>query len=361
MRIECRKEILNIEPYIPGKHIDEVKREFGLTEIIKLASNENPLGASNKVQSTIAESLPHIHQYPDGNSTELRQKLAAHLQCSPNNLIVGNGSDEILKLIGEAYLSPADQVIIAEPTFSEYRFVANLMGAGIKLVPLRQYRHDLESMLAQVNKKTKIVFICNPNNPTGTAVTEQELRKFLSQLPQNILTVIDEAYYEYVTAKEYPQTISLLKQYPNIIITRTFSKVYALAALRIGYAVADNEIIQTLNRVKEPFNVNLIAQIAAEVSLGDKEHVRQSIAVNEQGKQYLYQKLSALGLEYVATEANFILINVKQDANSLFQRLLKKGVIVRSTDCFKLPEHIRVTVGTMEQNQRFIKALEEVL
>lgn len=361
MSIECRKEILNIEPYVPGKHIDEVKREFGLNEIIKLASNENPLGASNKVKSAIAESLPHLHQYPDGNSTKLRHKLAAHLECSPENLIVGNGSDEILKLIGEAYLSSKDQVIIADPTFSEYRFIANLMGAEIRLVPLCQYRHDLDAMLAQVNVRTKIVFICNPNNPTGTLVTEQELRQFLSQIPQNILVVIDEAYYEYVTAEEYPQTISLLKQHPNIIITRTFSKVYALAALRIGYAIADHEIIQNLNRVKEPFNVNYLAQIAATAGLEDQEHVQQSIAVNEQGKQYLYQKLSAIGLEYTATEANFILINVKQDANALFQRLLKKGVIVRSTDCFKLPEHIRVTVGTMEQNLRFINALKEVL
>lgn len=361
MSIENRKEIMAIEPYIPGKPIEEVQKEFGLQHVIKLASNENPLGASKKAMEAIQEHFGKLSLYPDGNCTDIKSVLAEHLNVSVNQLIIGNGSDEVLKLIGEAYLTPDDQVITADPTFLEYQFVARLMGAAEQLVPLKNHKHDLPEMLEKINDRTKIIFICNPNNPTGTIVEQQELREFLQGVPQHVMVVIDEAYYEYVQAGEYPQTIPLLEEFKNIVITRTFSKVHGLAALRIGYGIASPEIITNLNRVKEPFNVNSLAQVAATASLQDAEHVAKSIAVNEAGKVYLYQELEQLGLSYIPTEANFMMIDVNRDGQSLFETLLKRGVIVRSGQIFNMPNYIRLTVGTMAENQTFISALKEVL
>jgi len=359
--IRYRQELDHIEPYIPGKHIDEVKHEYQLTDIIKLASNENPLGMGKKAQAAIMDALNQIYIYPDGNCTLLKQRLAQHLSVDPQNLIIGNGSDELFKLLAETYLTNDSEVIIAEPTFSQYRFAAHLMGAHVRSVPLRDYRHDLHAMAQCINDKTQMIFICNPNNPTGTIVTADELCQFIVQVPQHVLIVIDEAYYEYVRSPEYPRTLSLLNSYPNLIITRTFSKIHGLAALRVGYAIANPEVISALHKVKEPFNVNLLAQVAAIAALEDKEHVEQSVAVNETGKVYLYEQLAAMGLTYLETNTNFILINVQQDADHLFRRMLTKGVIIRSAAQFHLPTWIRVTIGTMAENERFITALKEVL
>lgn len=359
--MKCRNEILNIKPYIPGKGIEEVRKEYGLKDIIKLASNENPLGASPKAILAIEEQMSNLGLYPDGHCVKLRAKLSEQLNVKSEQIIVGNGSDEVLKLIGEAYLEPSDEVIIADPTFSEYSFVSNLMGATIKAVKLNDYRHDLDAMRLAVTNKTKIVFICNPNNPTGTIVSEEELIEFLDSVSQEIMIVIDEAYFEYVTDEQYPDTINLLDKYPNIIITRTFSKVHGLAALRIGYGIASQEIISNLNRVKEPFNVNSLAQVAAFASLEDQQHLTETLALNQEGLEYLYSEFDQLGLEYVATETNFILVNVKEEASLLAQKLLKKGIIIRSAHPFGLTNYIRVTTGTMDQNRLFIAALKEVL
>lgn len=361
VEIKCRKEISNLEPYIPGKQVDQVRQEYGLNQITKLASNENPIGTAQIVQDLICRLASQVHLYPDGDSISLKCKLADMLQVNKSQLIVGNGSDEIFKLITESYILPSDQVIISESTFSAYKFAATLMGATVQTVPLNRYKYDLDAMLDCINKNTKIIFICNPNNPTGTIVGEQKLKEFLAQVPKNVLVVIDEAYYEYVEASNYPQTISLLSEYPNIIITRTFSKIYGLAALRVGYGIADEAIITNLSRVKDPFNVNRIAQMAALESLSAVDHLKQSRLVNEQGKDYLYTQLAKLGLEFVPTEANFILVNVEQDANKIFKKLLRKGVIIRSAVPFGLTTHFRVTIGTIDQNQLFISALKESL
>lgn len=361
MSIQIRKEIMAIKPYSPGKPIEEVQKEYGLSKVIKLASNENPLGASEKAKAAIKEHLSKLSIYPDGNCTELKAVLANKLKITSEQLILGNGSDEVLKLIGEAYLTPEDQVILADPTFSEYQYVARLMGATEVLVPLKDHKHDLREMLNRINSNTKIIFICNPNNPTGTIVDEDEFIEFLTKVPEHILVVIDEAYYEYVQAENYPQTIPLLERFNNIIITRTFSKVHGLAALRIGYGIANPQIINNLNRVKEPFNVNSLAQVGANASLQDEEHLVNSIATNEQGKAYLYKELEKLNLDYIPTEANFLMINMGRDTKYLFEEMLKKGIIVRAGNVFNMPNYIRLTVGTMEENQSFITALKEVL
>ncbi len=359
--IKFRQELNQITPYVPGKLIAEVQEEYGLTDIIKLASNENPLGMANAARMAINHALDEVHLYPDGNSRSLTESLAKHLAVNQDQLIVGNGSDEVLRMIGEAFLTPNDEVIVSEPTFSQYRFIANLMGAKIRSIPLKEYHFDLEAIANAISAQTKIVFICNPNNPTGTIVSDQKLRAFLEQIPPYVLVVIDEAYYEYVQAKDYPNSIALLEKYSNLIITRTFSKVYALAALRVGYGIAAPEVIATLLRVKEPFNVNLLAQVGAEASLLEKDHLETSIRMNEAGKEYFYREFSALNLRYLPTEANFILVDLKQDGDRVFRQLLSHGIIIRPTTAFKLPNWIRVTIGTAEQNQKFIKALQEVL
>lgn len=361
MVIRYRKELDLIEPYIPGKHLDEVKREYGLSDIIKLASNENPLGMSSLAREAIIANLENVHLYPDGNATALRSKLAENLSVSTEQIIVGNGSDEIIKMIAEAYLEPGDEVIISEPTFSQYRFAATLMGAEIISVPLNNYCYNLKAIAEKVSEQTKLIFVCNPNNPTGTIVPQNELEQFLQVIPKTVLVVVDEAYYEYVQTDTYPQTVSLLKDYPNLLITRTFSKIYGLAALRVGYGIADPAIISTLARAKEPFNVNTLAQAAALASLNDPQHVQKSIELNEQGKRYLYEQFELLGLDYVPTETNFILADLNADADHIFKQLLAKGVIIRSAAPFGLPSFIRITIGTMEQNRRFIGALREVL
>ncbi|NLY11900.1 MAG: histidinol-phosphate transaminase [Firmicutes bacterium] len=362
MRIVFRHEILNIEPYVPGKPISEVKKELNLTDVIKMASNENPLGPSSLAVQAVKDNLDKLHIYPDGGSVDLKDKIATNVRVAPEQVIIGNGSDEILKLIGEAFLQPDDEVIMAWPTFSEYSFVTRLMGAKELRVPLKDFTHDLEAMFAQISARTKIIFICNPNNPTGTIITHQELDEFLKKVPRHILVVVDEAYFEYVTADDYPKTLELLPTYENLIVTRTFSKIYGLAALRVGYGIGNRGIIDLINRVREPFNVNGLAQIAALRSLEDNEHLKRSLKVNEAGKNYLYSEFEQLGLNYVKTQANFILVDLGSfDADPVFNALLQKGVIIRSARTFGLRNFIRVTIGTKEQNQRFIKALKEVL
>ncbi|MFB5067681.1 MAG: histidinol-phosphate transaminase [Candidatus Wallacebacter cryptica] len=361
MTIRYRSELDQITPYVPGKHIDEVKREYGVSDIIKLASNENPLGMGSKARSAILENLDSVHVYPDGSAVGLRNKLAKQLAVEPEQIIVGNGSDELIKLTAETYLMPGDEVIICEPTFSQYRFAAALMGAKIVSVPLDNYRYDLNAMAEQISEHTKIIFVCNPNNPTGTIVDTTELERFLSGVPKQILVVIDEAYYEYVRSDVYPQTIDLLQDYPNLLITRTFSKIHALAALRVGYGVADPSVINAMLKTKEPFNVNSLAQAAAAAALDDQDHLQRSIEVNELGKRYLYEQFAEMGLESIPTETNFVLVALESDADAVCRQLMARGVIIRSGASFGLPSCVRITIGTMEQNRRMMGALKEVL
>lgn len=356
-----REQILAIKPYVPGKPVEEVERELGISGIIKLASNENPLGPSPAAMAKMQEMISKVAAYPDGSCYYLKNALAEALNLTPSHLLVGNGSDEVIKLIAEAFLAEGEEAVVADPTFSEYDFAVKVMGGRTVAVPTRNYTHDLEGMAAAVTEKTKLIFICNPNNPTGTKVGKKEVKAFLSNLPEGLITVFDEAYYEYVTDEDYPQTLDFVREGRDVIVLRTFSKIYGLAGLRVGFGVAKPELIGLLNRVREPFNVNMVAQAAALAALGDQEHVVRSRQVNEEGKQYLYNQFDRLGLPYLPTHANFIWVKIKADCKNVFNKLLQRGVIVRTGDIFGAPDVIRVTIGTAEQTQRFIKALTEVL
>ncbi|MFS8501764.1 MAG: histidinol-phosphate transaminase [Caldicoprobacter sp.] len=360
--VKHRKAIETLEPYRPGKPISEVKRELGLTEVIKLASNENPLGCSPKAVEAIIKWTQEVSLYPDGNCTELKGALAQRLNVEPEQLLFGAGSDQILEIIAQTYINPGDTAITCWPSFSRYEAAIQVMDGRMIRIPLtRDYRFDLNGILNSITDTTRIIWICNPNNPTGTIITAEELRAFLEKVPQNVLVVLDEAYYEYARCGDYPESIELLKQYNNVIILRTFSKAYGLAGLRIGYAISNKEIIELLNRVRGPFNVNAAAQAAALAALDDQEFVQRSIQINQEGKEYLYQAFEEMGLEYIPTHTNFIMVNVGRNSLEVFRDLLYKGVIIRSGDIFDMDNWIRVTIGTPQQNRRFIEALKEVL
>lgn len=357
----ARSAIFNIKPYIPGKPIEEVKRELGLEDIIKLASNENPLGPSPLAQKAAASILSQMHYYPDSNCFDLKQKLSQRFNLPMDSILIGNGSDELLKLVAETFLNPGDQVVLPEPSFSEYEFTTRVMDGVCVTVPLSEFSHDLPAMLQAVNEHTKIVYICNPNNPTGTIVDQNQVDEFMAQVPNDVLVVFDEAYYEYADSPDYVSGLRYLREGKNVIVCRTFSKIYGLAALRIGYAFTTAEIASAIRRVTEPFNVNAVAQTAALAALDDYEHLQASQELNQQGRQYLYEQLDMLGLTYVPTQANFLFVNTGQNCRKVFEGLLQQGVIVRTGDIFGYPTYIRVTIGTPVENARFIKSLRNVL
>jgi histidinol-phosphate aminotransferase len=357
----ARSAIFNLKPYFPGKPIEEVKRELGLDNVIKLASNENPLGPSPLAQKAVASAVNQLHFYPDSNCYELKRKLSQKYDQPVDTVLVGNGSDEILKLIAETFLNPGDEVILPQPTFSEYQFSATVMDGVCLSVPLRDFTLDLPAMLEAITQRTKILFICNPNNPTGTIVTQEQLDRFMEEIPDHVLVVFDEAYSEYADSNDFISGLKYLQQGKNVVVCHTFSKIYGLAALRIGYAFTTVEIADAVKRVTEPFNVNLLAQKAAFAALDDSEHLQASRELNWQGKKYLYQQFDAMGLKYVPTQANFILLDTGKDCRQVFQRLLQLGVIVRTGDIFGYPTYLRVTVGTAEENTRFIHSLQSVL
>ena len=358
---KARPQIFNLKPYVPGKPIEEVQRELGIDDIIKLASNENPLGPSPLGKNAFSAAVDKLHIYPDANCFKLKQKLSELLDCDPQGLLIGNGSDELLKLLAETFLNSGDEIIFAQPSFAEYEFTATIMGATSVKVPLIDFKHDLEAMLAAVNPHTKMVYICNPNNPTGTIVTAEEIDSFMARVPQDVLIIFDEAYYEYVESPAYASGIKYVKQGRNAVVLRTFSKIYGLAALRVGYGVTTPDIAAAVERVTEPFNVNTPAQVAATAALDDKEHLEQSRKVNQAGKNYLYEEFEKLQLKYLKTDANFIFVDTGKDSQEVFQGLLKQGVIIRSGDIFGYPTYIRVTVGNEKENARFIEGLKKIL
>ncbi|MGI6712165.1 MAG: histidinol-phosphate transaminase [Bacillota bacterium] len=360
--IKTRKCVWNISPYIPGKPSEEVERELGLKNVIKLASNENPLGPSPAALDAIIQKGFQVHIYPDGNCYYIKEAVARHLTVSEKNVIMGNGSNDVIKNIAETYIDPGDEVIIPYPSFSEYLIVTQLMGGKPVMVPLNSdYQHDLDGMLEAVTDKTKIIFICNPNNPTGTIITGEQLDRFMNKIPRDVLVVVDEAYYEYVDNKEFPDSIKYVREGKNVVVLRTFSKIHGLAGLRIGYGITTEEICSLVHRVIEAFNVNTIAQTAALASLKDKEHLRKSREVNRIGKEYLYQQFKQMGLKYVPSEANFILVDIGQDSRGIFQKMLQKGVIIRTGDIYGYPTFIRVTVGKPAENEIFIHTLKELI
>jgi len=353
--------ILNITPYIPGKPIEEVKRELGVDKVIKLASNENPLGPSPKAIQAIRDYAPQVHLYPDGGAYYLKQELAKHIKVSPENIIVGNGSDEIISIITRVFIQKGDQAIMGYPSFLMYSIDTKLSQGEIISVPLKEFRLDISGIIEALTPKTKLIFISNPNNPTGTIVKREEMEKLLEKLSPNVLVICDEAYYEYVDDPEYPDTISWVKEGRNIITLRTFSKIYGLAGLRVGYGVARKEIIWILNKARPPFNVNSLAQVAACASLQDKEHLEKSKNLVKEEKKFLYKSFEELGIPFIPTQANFILINTGEETEKIVNSLLKKGIIVRSMKAYNLPDYIRLTIGTREQNEILIKQLRSFL
>ena len=359
-----------IKPYQGGKPIEEVERELGITDVIKLASNENPLGPAPMAISAIKKSAAKVNLYPDGNSYYLKNDLAEHLnvgdraptlQVSPENLIIGNGSNEILQVLGDTFISPNDETIYSEHSFVVYMLVSHVCGAKSVTVPLVDYTHDLEAMADSITDATKVIFIDNPGNPLGTMVTAEQVDNFMKRVPQHVLVAFDEAYYEYVERDDYPQTFKYVHAGRNVIVLRTFSKIYGLAGLRIGYGITTSEVAGLMNRVRQPFNSNLIAQAAARAALKDTEHVAKAIAVNYEGKKYLYKAFDELGIDYVPSATNFILVNLERSGQEVCDELMKLGVIARPMTGYKFPNSIRVTIGTQSQNQRFIDALKKVL
>lgn len=359
---KSRECVQQIPPYVPGKPIEEVQRELGITSVIKMASNENPLGPSNEVRQALAQNIDKISYYPDANAFYLKEALAKELDVAAEMIIFGNGSDDVNKVLGETLLNPEDEVIIAQPTFSQYEYIALLMGAKPVFVRSKQLGQDLSAMLKAVTPKTKLVFVCNPNNPTGTIVKKNELKRFLTDLPKEITVVIDEAYGEFVTEPDFLTGIECLKMgFKNVVVYRTFSKIYGLAGLRLGYAIADPSLIEQMNRVREPFNVNLLAQTAGIAALNSKIHLTLSKELVKSGRNYFYEQLDAMGVQYLPTQANFILIHCGKDSRDIYEFLLQNGIIVRATHSFGLPEYIRVTFGTAEQNERFFKVFKQAL
>ncbi len=360
MKKVAKKTIFSVKPYLPGKPIEEVKRELGLKNVIKLASNENPFPPSPKVCEAIKRATQIINRYPQGDCYYLREALAKRLKLDSNQFIFGNGSDELIVLAVKAFVGEGDEVVLAKPSFLIYDIASRIAGAKIKEVPLQGFHYDLKKMKAAVSSKTKIVFLGNPDNPAGTYLSEVDVQNFLKGLRKDVLVFIDEAYFEFVTAKDYVNSLALLKTHKNIIVTRTFSKMYGLAGLRIGYGMANKELIDILDRIREPFNVNSLAQAAALACLKDKAHFKAVLKDYIEQKQTLYKALTKLSFEYEESFTNFILIKTKQKAADISKLLLKKGIIVRDMSVWGMNHYIRVTIGTKQENKKLLNALEDV-
>ena len=361
MRRLAQKTIFKVQPYVPGRPIAEVKRELGLKDVIKLASNENPWGPSPKAVAAIVKEARQVNRYPDGNCYYLRQALARRLKVSPRQLIFGNGSDEIIVLAARTFIRPGDEVIIARPSFLVYDIAATIAGARVNTVPLKDFRYDLERMKKAVSKKTRLIFLGNPDNPSGQYFTQKQIERFLDGLRRDILIFIDEAYYEYVQAPDYVDSIGLVKRHKNILVTRTFSKMYGLAGLRVGYGIGDEETIDCLNRIREPFNVNSLAQAAALACLNDRPYYQKLAGKINRQRQALYEGLRKLGVKYVESCTNFVLMDMRRDASGIVRALLARGVIVRDMRAWGLECFIRVTIGTAAENERFLNVLKEIL
>jgi histidinol-phosphate aminotransferase len=344
-----------IRPYVPGKPVEELERELGIAGSIKLASNENPLGPSPMALAAIKNSTNDLNRYPDGGGYYVRNALSEKLSVKPEDIILGNGSNELLDIVARTYMRPGEEAIMATPSFVVYAMAVQSLGGKAIQVPLKNYTHDLPSMYGAITDKTKIVFIANPNNPTGTINRKDEFDVFMEGLPEGILTVMDEAYYEYVSDFHYADSMKWFRKGKDILILRTFSKIFGLAGLRIGYGIAGAGIINEMNKLRPPFNTNSIAQGAALGALRDDDHVRRSRETNEEGKQHLYRGLTQMGVGYVPTEANFIYIPV-DDSLGLYEKLLRKGVIVRP-----MGPALRVTIGVAGENERFLDALKSVM
>lgn len=359
------KGVQALSPYQPGKPLDELEREYGISQAVKLASNENPLGPSPAALRVIREQLENLARYPDGNGFALKTVLASKHGVTTGQITLGNGSNDILELLARAFLTSENTVIFSQHAFAVYPIVTQAVGAKAVITEARDWGYDLDAILAAVDDKTRLIFIANPNNPTGTWLTRQQLDTFLSQVPSQVIVVLDEAYYEYASdpamdASDYPNGMQWLNDYPNLVVTRTFSKAYGLAGLRVGYSVTHPEIADLLNRVRQPFNVNSLALLAAEAALQDHEHLKQGLACNVAGMRQYTRAFTDMGLDYIPSIGNFVCVKVGEAAN-IYEKLLRQGVIVRPIANYGMPEYLRITIGTTQENERCVAALQKVM
>lgn len=355
-----------LQPYLPGKPLDELEREYGITNAVKLASNENPLGPSSKVKDAIQANLSELTRYPDGNGFGLKQALVKkYPSIEIEQITLGNGSNDVLELIARAFVTESDEVIYSEYAFAVYPIVTQAIGAKAVVTPAKNWGHDLSAMLSAISEKTKLIFIANPNNPTGTWLDEETLSSFLSSVPSHVIVVLDEAYFEFASdsqygVKGYPDGVELLKQFDNLIVTRTFSKAYGLAGLRVGYGIANKDLTNILNRVRQPFNVNSLALSAAEIALSGVDYLSAGVKLNYEGMKFVTSEFKSLGVDFIPSIGNFVCFKV-DDAKACYENLLKRGIIVRPVANYAMPDYLRVSIGTTEENQRFLDALKELV
>ncbi len=357
MPLKVHQNIASLAPYVPGKPIEELERELGIARAVKLASNENPIGPSPKALAVLSEAAQSLNRYPDGGAQRLRDALAQRWKLTPDQVILGNGSDEIIGMLARAFLSPGEEAILADQTFVIYKMEVTAAHGVPVVVPVKDWRHDLPKMAEAITDRTRLLFLCNPNNPTGTMVSAAEVEALMARLPDHVIVVFDEAYYEYVAHRDYPDSLRYVKDGRHAIALRTFSKIYGLAGLRIGYGLTTPEIAGYLNRVRPPFNANSLAQRAALAALEDEEHVSRSRALNQAEKDVLRDGLTALGFQPVPSETNFLFFDVGRDGRRVFEALLREGVIVRHIE----GRMLRVSIGLPEENQLFLQALTKVL
>ncbi len=357
MTISVSENIRSISPYVPGKPIEEVERELGITGTIKLASNENPLGPSPKAMTAVKKALESLNRYPDGSGFYLSRALAKKYEVETNQILLGNGSNELIELVIRTFVQAGDEIMSADPSFVVYKLITQAAGGENIIVPCKDMRHNLEIMAERITPKTKIVFIANPNNPTGTMNSKAEMDRFMERVPDHVIVAVDEAYFEYVTHADYPDSLDYLREGKNVLALRTFSKIYGLAGLRIGYGITMPEIAEMMNKVRQPFNTNSLAQAGALAALSDRKHVEKSVAVNNEGKQFLYRSFQQLGISFIPTETNFIMFETAQDAKDVFEALMKQGVIIRPMG----GKRLRVTIGLPEENTRFVAELEKII
>ncbi|HET6655691.1 MAG TPA: histidinol-phosphate transaminase [Gammaproteobacteria bacterium] len=359
--------VRELKPYEPGKPIGEVQREYGLTEVVKLASNESPLGPSSKVTAAIQAQLDELAIYPDGNAYDLKQALASHWAVSTDQITLGNGSDELVRILGGVMLDSGRNAVMSRHGFVSYVIATRAAGAELRVADANPadapmpFGHNLDAMLALIDDATRLVFVANPNNPTGTWLSRDEMVRFLDAVPAEVVVVLDEAYFEYVEEAGYPNGVRLLEHYPNLVVLHTFSKAYGLAGLRVGCAISHPQLADLLNRVRPPFNVNALAQTAARAALADTAHLDKAVQMNRDGRVELERALMEMGLTFLPSAGNFITVDARRDGREIFELLLREGVIVRPIGGYDLPNHLRVTVGLPEENRRFIDALKKVL
>lgn len=361
MKKIIRKEVLDTEKYVAGKPISEVKRELGLKEVIKLASNENPLGCSPDVKKVLYNLINNTALYPDSGNFQLKQALANHYNVNVSQVFCGGGSDSLIKVLCITFLNPGDESIIAQVTFPRYESNIKLMGGICVKIPMKNNGLDVDAMVNAITDKTKMIWMCNPNNPTGSIFTKEDLQRVLDRIPKNVIIVMDEAYIEYVEDKNFPDSMEILNQYPNMITLRTFSKAYGLAGLRCGYGIANEELVGYINRVINPFDVNLFAQVAAVSALEDQDFLKEVVDENRKEREYLSKYFEEKKLEYVNSNTNFIMVNINRDDKPVYEAMLKKGVIIRPGFLLGMPQWLRISIGTKEQNRKLVQVLNDVL